>query len=703
MEQMTKTQDLEEVKERRRLAECRSQIQENIRLYQEKTKQGKRETEELFQQVRAGAVELYSQLMVSMDVQEHNERTLHQNESAYPKPYFGRVDYEEISDGKTESIYIGKHGIFKDRTDIEVVDWRAPVSTLYYENELGRGNYSGPDETIEVDLHLKRTYDIDDGNLIGFYDSDIASNDELLVKYLAKNKEVVLGDIIATIQKEQNEIIREKPFTDIVVQGVAGSGKTTVAMHRISYILYNYEKRFAPEEFCIIGSNDMLLNYITSGLPELDVYHIHQKRMDQFLRDLLENDWKKRNKIIDVQPDGAWKSQLQFVRALEMYLAEIKEASVGVREVRDEKAGVLLSEESVRRVLIENPDASITKLAKLLNERLLGRMKMLSWPGKAESYKAKREEYKKFFQLSIGKKNIFDIYIRFLEAYERFMGEKYVDTEQLEKTIANVQKHRFDVYDLAALALIRHRVTAKDLNDEFGQIIIDEAQDFGVMVYYVLKQVLRKTYFTIMGDVSQNIHFDMGMNGWDELTEEVLTDRKKFHILAKSYRNTIEISQFAGRILEKASAGRYKIQPVIRHGREVGFRKIEDWENCKYKETADLIKDIQKRGFDSTVVICRTEEEADKVRIGLSEYIPLEDTEGMHFEKGVMVLPIALTKGLEFDTVVLFNPSPEQYPMTEGDAKLLYVAVTRALHELHIVYDELSEVISSICKKRPGQ
>lgn len=158
-----------------------------------------------------------------------------------------------------------------------MVDWRAPVSSVYYENEIGQGSYDVPEASrISIDLQKKHTYDISDGKLLGFYDNDVAANDELLVKYLSQNKEAVLGDIIATIQKEQNLIIRDSPFKNIIVQGVAGSGKTTVALHRISYLLYNYEDRYKPSEFCIVGSNDMLLNYISSGLPELDVNHVEQ-------------------------------------------------------------------------------------------------------------------------------------------------------------------------------------------------------------------------------------------------------------------------------------------------------------------------------------------------------------------------------------------------------------------------------------------
>lgn len=192
-----------------------------------------------------------------------------------------------------------------------IVDWRAPVSSVYYENELGEGSYEVPgSEPVEISLFKKRTYDLQGEKLQGFYDNDTAANDDLLVKYLSQHKEAVLGDIIATIQKEQNEIIRTTPYKNMIVQGVAGSGKTTVALHRISYILYNYGEVYKPSEFCIIGSSDMLLNYISSGLPELDVNHVRQIRMDMFLPYLLEKSWKKKYKIVEENQEAQEKSKL---------------------------------------------------------------------------------------------------------------------------------------------------------------------------------------------------------------------------------------------------------------------------------------------------------------------------------------------------------------------------------------------------------
>lgn len=672
---------------------CREVIAKNITEYEKKVAAGRQETEELYAAVAAGDVELYNQLVVSKDMLFHNENTLRKNRAALKKPYFGRVDYRETANGRTEKLYIGKNGVAKDRTDVLIVDWRAPVSSIYYENELGEGSYFVPEVgEIRVDLTLKRTFDANDGRLLGYYDNDAVATDELLVKYLSQNKDVVLGDIISTIQKEQNEIIRESPYCDVIVQGVAGSGKTTVAMHRISYILYNYETKFAPDEFCIIGGNDMLLHYITSGLPELDVHDVGQKRMDLFFRELLMKEQGKviskisgkrqEKEIVLVPPEDACKSRMDFILALERALAEKKAQLIPTEDIRDEKIGVILSGESIADTLRENPEYSILQLQKLLNERLQKRIVFLMTEEEsAQKKKEVKARYKGYFKMEKADADILKIYEEFLAGYAK--GKDGISGE-LPKG------GNFHVYDLAALTLIWKRVSAKTIVDEYTQIIIDEAQDFGTAVYYVLKQVLTRCHYTVMGDVSQNINYETGMNRWDELRDEVFAgERESFHILSKSYRNTIEISEYAGKILEKASFGAYKITPVIRHGREVEFHQAKGNMQELLKK---LLGEITGRGYGTVAVICRDEAEAVCVKAWIGE-----TKEQTDFTQGVMALPIHLTKGLEFDAVILLNPTPEAYRETEGDAKLLYVAVTRALHELHVLYEgELSPLFGEI-------
>ena len=666
---MKKNQDM--LSERQHLLSCLEIIQKNIREYEEKEKASKKEVTQLFQAVKKGEGDSFGLLEAEKNILEHIQNSLRKNRAALKKAYFGRIDYEDKSYGVTESRYIGKNGVTRNSNEVVIVDWRAPVSSVYYENELGEGSYEVPgSEPVEISLFKKRTYDLQGEKLQGFYDNDTAANDDLLVKYLSQHKEAVLGDIIATIQKEQNEIIRTTPYKNMIVQGVAGSGKTTVALHRISYILYNYGEVYKPSEFCIIGSSDMLLNYISSGLPELDVNHVRQMRMDMFLPYLLEKSWKKKYKIVEGNQDAQGKSRLEFISALEDFLKAWIDRYLQLKDIRDKDLGLILSEDNMQDTKMRNPELSLFQLQKLFHQRIRKRIQFLCTEREESFCREKLQEYKNWFCSSKNKWTEAGVYLSFLEE-RKVLGNSYEDT------IIRVGKGEFDLYDAAALCLIRKRIFLKKETDEFSQIILDEAQDFGESVYYVLKQVLPKCYFTIMGDVSQNIRYETGLNNWEILKKILLREGKdSFYLLAKSYRNTIEISEYAGRVLEKASLGGYKIQPVIRHGSPVCVKRGEKEHLAEQLTT--LISKIQKR-FETIAVICRDERDTEEVR----RILGIEKQEG--FCNGIMVLPVALTKGLEFDAVVLWQPDKERYGENIKEAKLLYVAITRALHELYLL------------------
>lgn len=675
--------DNERIIEQKHLNECLSIIRQNIQLYEEKERAYKEEITELTQNVRKGEGDSYGQLIAGKNILEHTQNAIRKNRAALKKAYFGKIDYRDMDNQSNESLYIGKNGITRNQTDVIIVDWRAPVSSIYYENETGQGSYAVPGQPdVAVNLKRKRTYDIVEENLLGFYDDDVAANDELLVKYLSQNKEAVLGDIIATIQKEQNLIIRDVPYKNIIVQGVAGSGKTTVALHRISYLLYNYEDKYKPSEFCIIGSNDMLLNYISSGLPELDVNNVKQMRMDLFIPYLMHKAWKKKYKLVSDNEEAAFKSKLKFVKALEQFLLNWRQENISLETIRDEQIGIILSEENLTETCNSNGHLSILQLEKLLNTRIASRIKFLCSDDDSDHKTELLKKYRNYFHSDKKKWDAAEIYAKFLSGLETQDSSCHFDI-----TKANVRKGIMDVYDTAAIALIWKRLLAKKDDDEFSQIIIDEAQDYGEMVYYVLKQLLPECYFTIMGDVSQNIRYDTGMNDWEGLKEAIFErESDSFYLLSKSYRNTIEISECAGTVLEKAAQGNYKIEPVIRHGRKVCMEQVETEQ--LQEQLKNTVDQLVSAGYETIAVVCRTDDDAEMVRNMLNME---ENTE---FHNGVMVLPVTLTKGLEFDAVVLWKPDTENYKNTPKDAKLLYVAITRALHELHMILDnEMSELL----------
>ena len=670
---MTEGKDRERLHEEQHLKDCLDIIRENIRGYEEKISGYRKEVTELYQAVKKGEGDSYGQLAAGQSILEYTENALRKNRAALKKAYFGRIDYEDYTYGLTESRYIGKNGVTRNSDDVVIVDWRAPVSGVYYENELGEGSYDVPGGgTVDIDLKKKRTYDIDGETLLGFYDDDVAANDELLIKYLSQNKEAVLGDIIATIQKEQNEIIRDIPFKNIIVQGVAGSGKTTVALHRISYLLYNYEDRYKPSEFCIVGSSDMLLNYISSGLPELDVNHVSQMRMDVFLPYLMGNAWKKKYKIMPDDAMAPVKSKLPFIKKLDAFLEEKRRAAIAPADIRDNELGTVLSKENIRETMERNPQMSLLQLEKLLNERLKSRLKFLCTEKESGYRIEKILSYKKFYNTAEKKWTEAGIYLEFLES----LGDG-----AWEETAAHIKDGRFDIYDAAAMCLIWKRILVKKQPEEFSQIIIDEAQDFGEMIYYVMRELLEDCYFTIMGDVSQNIRYETGMNDWEGLKEVMFRkESDSFYLLAKSYRNTIEISEFAGRVLERASQGSYKIQPVIRHGRPVSVQT--ETEERLSEALRETVESAERRGYETIAVVCRDESEAEEVK----KILGMEKENG-DFHNGVMVLPVTMTKGLEFDVVIIWKPDDMHFGENARETKLLYVAITRALHELYLIGD----------------
>ncbi|WMJ86555.1 HelD family protein [Anaerocolumna sp. MB42-C2] len=711
-------------KEEKHLSGCLAVIQKNINESSRKLSEIKADTKELYDNYRSDNPELHNDLVIGLSMQSQIERTLYKNLVALKKPFFGRIDYVEYGENVNHpvdnkerpnfSLYIGKNGVSKTSTKMIVIDWRAPVSSVYYDSDIGESSYLSPfGDPIYISLNLKRTFEISDSKLVDFYDTDVIANDEFLTKYLGKNKEVVLGEIIATIQKEQNDIIRDTPWHSVIVQGVAGSGKTTVAMHRISYILYNYKDRFRSDEFYIIGSNKMLLNYITGVLPNLDVYNINQMTLEEFLIQLLDadfnlkkgkyvlgNSFTKLSTVNQTENEITLKhlkGSINFIKALEHYLDRYELKMLAPRSILYHEKEIY-SKQEITDFLAIFREKPLQEKIDLLNKRLISKIRLVNEKEQQEKEVISIEikKHKDYFGKKQTKINLMDFYKTFLNDLIENKSEynkcnlEIPENEIIRLLIYNLNNRSIDLYDLGMLTYIKKRLKISKDFEFVRHIVVDEAQDFGVSVFYIMKQLFKDCTYTIMGDITQNIHYDTGMNDWEALKEEVFQPEKdKFYVLAKSYRNTVEISNYASKVLKHCSFKTYDIEPIIRHGKEVSVLRLKD-EKEMFHNAIKTIHDNLDGGYTTIAVICRTIEETREVYEKLSKHVAIEplkeDMEEMNFTNGIMVLPIHMTKGLEFDSVILWNPDEERYQASDADAKLLYVAITRALHELYIVY-----------------
>lgn len=707
----------------------------------------------------------YIGLMVNTMLQDRIDLRLKNLQAASDSPYFARIDFKEEGKGALEKLYIGKMVLIRDEDqELIIIDWRAPIANLYYESRLGDTSYICPDGRIIGELSLKRQFSIHKSTLEEIFDIDITTNDEFLQSYLGANADNRLKDIVSTIQVEQNNIIRADMWKPLIVQGAAGSGKTTIALHRIAYLIYTYEKRFNPENFMIIASNKLFLNYISSVLPELGVEKVKQTTFQDFAMELIgmkfkiqdgndklisfisEDDSDERklsNKIIKM--DSLLKSSIPFKEVLDDYLSIIEKSYIPNEDFKiasttifkyEEINNLFLSEyrglplmkrvgeikkhltnslkrkkDGIIQSLEEQCDRTIQHL-KYFMEESSERHQLI-----VEAIDNKNETVSKMQSLSkkavkeyiarISKANPFDYYKDFIYNKELFASllKDRVEGDYIEpirQYCLDILKSGFiEIEDLAPIIYLKFRIYGIDEKIPVKHIVIDEAQDFSVFQIYVIRNIIRDSSFTILGDICQGIHSYRGTRDWNDIMKYAFDGGEcQLLTLEQSYRTTVEIMEAANSVLTCIkSQGLPVAKPVIRHGEKVKIIK-----KANLKDIADdvgkKINELKSSNFKSIAVICKTMDECSlfmeymkSAKISISMITGSEK----EYKGGIVVVPSYLSKGLEFDAVLIADGSKDRYKETELDAKLLYVSMTRPLHRLYIYYSgELSPILRNV-------
>ena len=642
------------------------------------------------------------------------------------KPYFGRVVFDENSG--THDVYIGKNTIL-DGTDVVVTDWRAPISTLYYDSNIGPASYIAPNGLIEGELRLKRQYNIEDSKLIDYYDVDIVSNDQLLQNYLNTNNDKRLKNIVSTIQGEQNYIIRRPITENNVIQGVAGSGKTTVALHRIAYLEYNYRNGISANQYLVIGPNTVFMDYIKTVLPDLDVNDVNQYTIEMLTKNLLEEEISfasinnKLNKKINGKDTGTvdkFKGSLTYKQMLEKYMNDlvydtIHGGSLDVDEFRIIPQEIILenfeaASKSCHNIVgavnkaiifltayVENQKASLKRAMNLRKMNLLDTVL-----GNKEESEKIRKKYERLenrlnqkFKNEIVRyfapltKKVTVLYNNFINNIEFYDFSNYEEIKDLKKsTKENIKNKVYDFEDIAALLYIASQT--KDLKEykKIRHIVIDEAQDFSLFNFDVLKTIFSNSTFSIYGDLAQSIYDYRSISNWEEL-KEVFPDLKQID-LNRSYRTTDEIMKTADLVAKHI--GMNQSEDVIRHGKEVEFHDFDMMsapEHIKKK-----IEEYREKGYKSIAIISKNDLLTNYINddlgfIGMQAQNITSASQDYDIKNDVITISNAISKGLEFDAVIINNASEEVYNSESNlDMKLLYVALTRALHEVDVVYDK---------------
>lgn len=733
----------------------RAKLTNTLQLIDGETRMTQQKYEELRESVgglkRSASSAFDSALHVKTFLLERAHQNLINLGLAAGKPYFCRVDFREAGHEELATHYIGKYGVEDtQRHTMAVVDWRSPIANLYYSGQLGNVSYRCPDGNVEGELVLKRQFTIENGELKHMFDTDMVAQEAFLQDALSELKDNRLRDIVTTIQQEQNLVIRAPMNGPLLVQGAAGSGKTTIALHRIAYLLYAHQDTLSPKNLMILAPNPLFLDYISEVLPELGVEDVVQTTYVKLCRELMGKHGPKvapadpltlmleqrlaKNAAERMVRCGRYKGSLAFRKKAEDYLrhlqsAMVPEASLILGKLR------IYSHKELLRIFTEDfaPYPLVPRIKEM--EKHLS-FKMADSAARLVAY------YEKDCQTRVNalklklppgeerQRRIFEVYevrdlrikeVRtqaeerlkayiaafkvptLLEAYQDFLAHYSADDPDLLTQLAAENREellagRIRREDLAALVLICRGLFGLSRKLSIQHVVMDEAQDFSPFELSLLGTLTGSDSVTLMGDLAQSIHPFQGIESWKEVAEQCYQRAGlETMTLVTSYRSTMEIMAVAESVLAHfTSPERPAAKPVLRHGPAPRFYKVGDEQRLPALQA--LAQEFAE-SYSSVAIITKTPAAGKalygKLRKNIAVHlITQKDT---HYEGGVTVLPAALAKGLEFDAAILADVSKENYHENPLDCHLLYVCLTRPLHALAGVFSgEPSSLLSAV-------
>ncbi|HII4445862.1 AAA family ATPase [Clostridium perfringens] len=610
-------------------------------------------------------------------------------------PYFGRVTFNDLEFDQKDTLYVGRFGVTPEGSyEPVIVDWRAPVASLFYHGSLGEASYTSPDGPIKCDIEGRRQIIVKKGELKGVFDSAIDVKDDILQMVLSNNSSDKLKDVIMTIQQEQDEIIRKERTSNIVVNGVAGSGKTTIALHRVAYLLYNYRKEL-EDKVLILGPNGIFMEYISQVLPSLGEVGVKQETFASFALKEMDSELyimsfdKYLEKILSEDKefieDAKYKNSYEIIEDLDNLVKEMDKDYFHVEDVKY-FGDLVISKEEIEEMFNKHYEymplfRRSEKIKRIILSKIKDKRDEKVWELNEELRKEKEKLTPE--ELLIEENNLeFRRKLRIREIVKEVMDSRakldsWISREDVLDIYDrfNGNKKEYTINDLAPILYLAIKLEGKKATKDYRHVVIDEAQDYSPLQFKVVRELTGTKYFTVVGDVNQRLIKYSDLAPMMELGKIFDDVNPEIYNLNKSYRSTYEIMEYANKYLDED-----RIIPIVRHGKPV--EEIEFHNNEELSESIiESLKEFSNEGLESIAIITRDKEELEKVYNLISNKVHLVkfDNEDVLYKGGNVIIPSYFAKGLEFDGVIIVDNGSSK---DENEDLIKYIMSTRALHRL---------------------